>query len=183
MSEVLEARISSSLATQNWEEAFGLIMSGYKERLYWHIRNMVLSHEDSNDILQNTLIKIWKNLPKFKGKSQMYSWCYRIATNETLTFIEQQKKKGALSIEAHAQLAETIKSDEYFDGDEAQAQLLAAVKTLPEKQQLVFNMKYFQDMKYQEMAEILETSVGGLKATYHHAVKKIETYIKGIALD
>jgi RNA polymerase sigma-70 factor (ECF subfamily) len=154
-------------------------MSGFKERLYWHIRNMVLSHDDTDDILQNVFIKIWKNLPKFEGRSQVYSWAYRIATNETLTFLDKKKRKYAISLDTEdGVIANTLQADEYFDGDFAQALLLEAVQQLPEKQRLVFNMKYFEEMKYNEISEILETSVGGLKASYHHAVKKIEEYVK-----
>lgn len=179
MSDILEKKITGLLAKEDYEQAFAIILSGYKERLYWHIRNMILSHTDTDDILQNTYIKIWRYLPKFEGRSQVYSWVYRIATNETLSFIEKNKKNRAESIDnSDGNVVNYLMADPYFDGNQVQAILHEAVKTLPEKQQLVFNMKYFQDMKYQEISEILETSVGGLKASYHHAVKKIEEYVK-----
>lgn len=179
MSDLLEKQIKGFIAENDYDRAFALVMSGYKERLYWHIRNMVLSHADTDDILQNTYVKIWRYLPKFEGRSQVFSWVYRIATNETISFIEKNKRVKADSIDDTAgSVANHLMADQYFDGDFAEAMLREAVKTLPEKQQLVFNMKYFQDMKYQEISEVLETSVGGLKASYHHAVKKIEEYIK-----
>lgn len=184
MSELLEGRITELLAKNAFNEAFEIILSGYKERLYWHIRKMVLSHDDTDDILQNTFIKIWKNLESFQGKSKMYSWCYRIATNETLTFLDHKKRKRAESLDDYeGRIADTLIAEDYFDGDYAQAILMEAVQSLPEKQQLVFNMKYFQEMKYQDISEILETSVGGLKASYHHAVKKVEDYVKSKVLN
>lgn len=179
MSDILEKQITNLLHERNFEKAFQLVMSSYKERLYWHIRHMVLSHDDTDDILQNVFIKIWKNLPKFEGRSQVFSWAYRIATNETLTFLEKKKRKYAISIDAdEGVIANTLMADEYFDGDYAQAILLEAVQTLPEKQRQVFTMKYFEELRYNEISELLETSVGGLKASYHHAVKKIEQYAK-----
>ncbi len=179
MSDILEKQISELIAQQSFEKAFGYIMSGYKKRLYWHIRNMVNSHEDADDVLQNTFIKIWRYLPKFEGRSQVFSWAYRIATNESLSFIEKRKRQNAVSIDnEETGVAKTLMADEYFDGDKAEALLREAVSSLPEKQQQVFTMKYFEEMKYQEISEILGTSVGGLKASYHHAVKKIEEFIK-----
>jgi RNA polymerase sigma-70 factor (ECF subfamily) len=179
MSDILEKQITDLISQGDFDKAFGLIMSGFKERLYWHIRNMVMSHDDTDDILQNTYIKIWRYLPKFEGRSQVYSWTYRIATNETLSFIEKKKRKSAVSLDNDEnKLANTLMADEYFDGEYAEALLREAVQSLPEKQQLVFNMKYFQEMKYSEISEVLETTVGGLKASYHHAVKKIEAFIK-----
>ena len=184
MSDVLEKQISELMSQGAFEEAFGIIMTGYKERLYWHIRNMVVSHEDTDDVLQNTFIKIWRNLPKFEGRSQVFSWSYRIATNESLTFLDKKKRKRAESIDNEENhIANTLVADEYFDGEYAEALLVAAVNSLPEKQRLVFNMKYYQDLKYQEISDILETSVGGLKASYHHAVKKIEDFVKNKQID
>ncbi|MGB0391158.1 MAG: RNA polymerase sigma factor [Salibacteraceae bacterium] len=184
MSDIIEKQIRDLLAQDVYEQAFQIIMTGYKERLYWHIRNMVLVHDDTDDILQNTFIKIWKNLPKFEGRSQVFSWAYRIATNETLTFLDKKKRKSAESIDNEESIiANTLMADEYFDGDYAEALLIAAVNTLPLKQKQVFNMKYYQDMKYTQMAEILDTSVGGLKASYHHAVKKIEDFVKNKQVD
>lgn len=162
----------------NKEKAFRDLISLYKERLYWHIRNIVKSHDDTDDVLQNTFIKIFKNIDKFKGDSKLYSWMYRIATNESITFINKKAKRLQVSNEEVQQLAiNNLKSDVYFEGDAIQLKLQEAIATLPEKQQLVFNMKYFQDIKYKDMSEILETSEGALKASYHIAVKKIEAYL------
>ncbi len=179
MSEILEKQITDLISRGDFDKAFGLIMSGFKERLYWHIRNMIISHDDTDDILQNTFIKIWRYLPKFEGRSQVYSWAYRIATNETLSFIEQKKRKPTESLDKEeSYLANSLMADEYFDGDYAEALFREAVQSLPEKQRLVFNMKYFQEMKYSEISTVLETSVGALKASYHHAVKKVEAFVK-----
>ncbi|MFT4753778.1 MAG: RNA polymerase sigma factor (sigma-70 family) [Salibacteraceae bacterium] len=184
MSEILEFQITELINQGDYDKAFGVIMTGYKERLYWHIRKMVISHEDTDDVLQNTCIKIWRNLPKFEGRSQVFSWSYRIATNESLTFLDKKKRKRADSFDdVDNQIVNTLMADEYFDGDYAEALLIAAVKALPEKQRLVFNMKYYEDMKYTDISDVLDTSVGGLKASYHHAVKKIEEFIKNKQLD
>lgn len=157
------------------ERAFRDLVTQYKERLYWHIRRMVVSHDDADDVLQNTFIKVYRSIHSFKGDSKLYSWMYRIATNEAITFINQRaKKSGISSEELQTQLVHNLQADVYFEGDEIQAKLQQAIATLPQKQQLVFNMKYFEDMKYEQMSEVLETSVGALKASYHHAVKKIK---------
>ena len=151
----------------------------YQKPLYFHIRNIVLNHDDTDDVLQNTFIKVFSNLKNFKGESKLYSWIYRIATNESLTFIEQRAKKQGISNEEVQQKAiMNLESDVYFEGDEIQLKLQKAIAILPEKQQLVFKMKYFEEIKYENMSEILDTSVGALKANYHHAVKKIEEYLK-----
>lgn len=161
-------------------EAFKFLVSQYKERLYWHIRNMTKDHEDTDDVLQNTFVKIFRNIEKFKGESQLFTWMYRIATNETLSFLNQKAKRLQItSEELQNTIIENIESDVYFEGDEIQLKLQKAIATLPQKQQLVFNMKYFQELKYREMADILETSEGALKASYHIAAKKIEEYLKG----
>ena len=161
------------------EVAFRELISQYKERLYWHVRKIVISHDDADDVLQNTFIKIFKNIDQFKEDSKLYSWMYRIATNESITFINKRAKERNIdSTEIHTELVSNLQSDIYFSGDEIQLILQKAVALLPQKQQLVFNMKYFDDLKYQEISEILETSVGALKASYFHAVKKIENYIK-----
>jgi RNA polymerase sigma factor (sigma-70 family) len=166
-------------SVQTREKAFKELISLYKERLYWHIRKIVISHDDSDDVLQNTFIKIYKNIGKFNQESKLYSWMYRIATNEAITFINTRAKERNVNIsEIHEQLASSLESDVYFSGDEIQQILQKAIATLPQKQRLVFNMKYFDEIKYHEMSEILETSVGALKASYFHAVKKIENYIK-----
>ncbi len=161
------------------KEAFTLIVKIYQERLYWHIRNIVLIHEDADDVIQNTFIKIWENLSNFNEDAKLYTWMYRIATNESLNFLNKNKKHRLTSLGDHEKTLEnTLVGDPWFNGNEAQKKLQEALLSLPEKQRLVFNMKYFQELKYREIAEILDTSVGALKASYHHAVKKIETFIK-----
>lgn len=162
----------------NKDQAYKVLLELYKERLYWHIRNIVKSHNDADDVLQNTFIKIFKNINNFKGDSKLFSWMYRIATNESITFINKKAKRMQVSNEEVQQLAiSNLASDVYFEGDAIQLKLQNAIATLPEKQQLVFNMKYFQDLKYKDMSEILETSEGALKASYHIATKKIEAYL------
>jgi RNA polymerase sigma-70 factor (ECF subfamily) len=157
--------------------AFNLIVRKYQEKLYWHIRKIVIKHDDANDILQNTFIKAWKGLDRFREDSKLYTWLYRIATNESLTFLKQQKTKYLLPlVDYENHLSETLVSDVYFNGDEIQLKLQKAILSLPEKQRIVFNLKYFDEMKYDDMSEVLKTSVGALKASYHHAVKKIENY-------
>ncbi|MDO9262099.1 MAG: RNA polymerase sigma factor [Flavobacteriaceae bacterium] len=160
------------------ERAFLELMGLYKERLYWHIRRIVLNHDDADDVLQNTFIKVYRNIDSFKEESKLYSWIYRIATNESITFINKKAKENHLDIaDLHEKMANNLYNDPLFEGDEIQLILQKAVATLPQKQQLVFKMKYFEEMKYTEMSEILDTSVGALKASYFHAVKKIEEII------
>ena len=160
------------------EKAYRKLMSLYKERLYWHIRKIVLIHDDADDILQNTFIKIFNNISKFKGNSKLYSWMYRIATNESLTHLKKKASLNKVDSETlQNKLIEKLEADVYFDGDEIQLKLQKALATLPQKQKLVFNMKYFDHMKYDDISEILETSVGALKASYYHARKKIEAYL------
>jgi len=174
-----ENKISELLSEQNYSEAFNLIVEQYKERLYWHIRKIVLIHEDADDVMQNTFIKVWRYLENFKQDSKIYTWLFRIATNESITFINNKKKKEEDSFQNYENfLSSKLESDEYFEGDTAQLILQKAILTLPEKQRIVFNMKYFDETKYQEMSEILGTSAGALKSSYHYAVKKIEEYIK-----
>ena len=166
------------------EKAFRQLMSLYKERLYWHIRKIVIAHEDADDVLQNTFIKVFKNISKFNQNSKLFSWMYRIATNEAITFINKRAKKANQEVaEMQSLLVSDLQSDNWFSGEEIQFILQKAIATLPQKQQLVFNMKYFDEIKYDEMAEILETSVGALKASYFHAVKKVEQFIKQYQLD
>ncbi|MBD0776643.1 RNA polymerase sigma factor [Maribacter sp. ANRC-HE7] len=161
------------------DKAFEVLVNTYKERLYWHIRRIVLNHDDSDDVLQNTFIKVYKNINGFKGESQLYSWMYRIATNESLTFLKKKSNKMGISdAELQDRMVSNLQADVYFDGDEIQIKLQEAIARLPEKQKLVFNMKYFQEMKYEEISGILHTSVGGLKASYHLAVKKLEAFLK-----
>ncbi len=161
------------------EEAFRELISLYKERLYWHIRNIVKDHEDTDDILQNTFLKIFRNIKQFKGDSKLYSWMYRIATNESITFLNKRARQQKItSEELQNQIIDNLESDVYFEGEEIQLKLQRAIATLPDKQQQVFNMKYFEELKYREMAEILNTSEGALKASYHIASKKIEEFLK-----
>ena len=165
-------------SSETREQAYRDLVILYKERLYWHIRNIVKSHDDADDVLQNTFIKVFKNIQKFKGDSKLFSWMYRIATNESITFINNKANRLKITNEEVQQLAiNNLTADVYFEGDAMQLKLQKAIATLPEKQQLVFNMKYFQDLKYREISKILETSEGALKASYHIAVKKIEAYL------
>lgn len=160
-------------------KAFDELVKLYKVRLYWHIRKIVISHDDTDDVLQNTFIKVFKNIHGFKEESKLFSWMYRIATNEAISFLNKRAKKSNLDIDEYQkELRSSLQDDELFDGDSIQLILQKAIAELPQKQQLVFNMKYYDEMKYEEMSEILETSVGALKASYHHAVKKIEAFIK-----
>jgi len=161
------------------DKAFGEMVARYRERLYWHIRKMVIVHEDADDVVQNTFVKAWKGLESFKGESQLYTWLYRIATNESINFLNQKRNRQMMSVEdVGYELSQSLHHDAYFSGDELQLQLQQAVLSLPEKQRLVFNMKYFEEMPYEEMSEILGTSVGALKASYHHAVKKIKEWFE-----
>lgn len=174
-----EAQLVKQLQSKtSKEQAFRALLSLYKERLYWHIRNIVKSHDDADDVLQNTFIKIYKNIDNFKGDSKLFSWMYRIATNEAITLLNKNAKRLQITSEELQQLAiNNLTSDVYFEGDAIQLKLQKAIATLPEKQQLVFNMKYFEDIKYKDMSVILKTSEGALKASYHIAVKKIEAYL------
>ncbi len=159
--------------------AFNLIVRKYQERLYWHIRKIVIGHEDADDLLQNTFLKAWKGLEKFMGESGIYTWLYRIATNESLSFLNEKKRKFFLPlVDVEKKLSASLESDDYFSGDEIQLKLQKAILKLPEKQRLVFNMRYFDEIKYEDMARVLDTSVGALKASYHHATKKIEKMMK-----
>lgn len=158
-------------------KAFSYIVKRYSEPLYWHIRRMVLTHDDSDDLLQNTFIKAWSNIENFRGESQISTWLFRIAINETLTFLGHKNMETVSLSHTDGIIAEQLESDTYFNGDHADALFHEAVQRLPEKQRLVFNMKYFDNMKYSEISEILGTSIGALKASYHIAVKKIESYL------
>lgn len=162
-------------ATDTREKAFEAILSKYQERLYWHIRRLVIDHEDANDVLQNSLIRAWKGLNGFRQDAQLYTWLYRIATNESLSFLEQKKKKAAISLDDVPEwMTEQLRAEEGFDGNKMEWKLQIAIHQLPDKQKLVFNLRYFDEMPYEEMSRILGTSVGALKASYHHAVKKVE---------
>lgn len=161
------------------EEAFRLLVNKYKERLYWHIRKIVISHEDSDDILQNVFVKIWQGLKEFRLESKLYTWMYRIGTNEALNFLSEKRRKvHGNSDEISGVLENTLESDPFFSGDEIQKELQKAVLRLSDRQRLIFNMKYFDDMSYDDMSQVLEVAVGTLKATYHNAVKKIEASLK-----
>lgn len=160
---------------RTFEKGFRLLMGKYKERLYWHIRRMVLRHEDADDVLQNTFIKVYRGIAQFEGKAQLYTWLYRIATNESITFIQSRARHASDSFDDIAvSMAQGLTADEWFDGDEAQLKLQKAMAQLPEKQRIVFNLRYYEEMPYEEMSALLDTSVGALKASFHHAVKKVE---------
>ena len=160
------------------DSSFTKIVSKYQERLYWHIRRMVVEHEDTNDILQNVFIKVWKNLDGFREESNLYTWMYRIATNETLTWIEQQKRRSSVSLTGSEDyFSEKLLAQKGFDSNKIEWKLQQAIQSLPEKQKLVFNLRYYDEMPYEEMAGMLGTSVGALKASYHHAAKKVETFL------
>src|SRR6476659_9749576 len=161
------------------EQAFTALIKKYQEKLYWHVRRMVVDHDDANDVLQNVFIKVWNGLENFREDSQLYTWLYRIATNESLTFLEQQKKKSSVSLsDVESGLANKVAADKNFDANRLEWKLQLAIQQLPEKQKLVFNLRYYDEMPYEEMSRILDTSEGALKASYHHAVKKIEEFIK-----
>lgn len=176
-----KAFIQQLLDPKTQNKAFEVLVKTYQKPLYHHIRNIVLNHEDADDVLQNTFVKIFRFLKDFKGDSKLFSWMYRIATNEALTFLKHKAKANKLSTqELQEKTIQNIKADPFFDGDEMQIILQKALLLLPEKQQLIFKMKYFEELKYEEISEILGTSIGGLKASYHHAVKKIEIYIANL---
>ncbi|MEO6313421.1 MAG: sigma-70 family RNA polymerase sigma factor [Chitinophagaceae bacterium] len=160
------------------EKAFTAIVKKYQEKLYWHLRRMVVEHEDANDVLQNVFIRVWNGLGNFREDSQLYTWLYRIGTNECLTFLEQKKRKSTVSLgDVETGLSNTIKADKHFDPNKLEWKLQLAMQQLPEKQRIVFNLRYYDEMPYEQMSKVLETSEGALKASYHHAVKKIEDFI------
>ena len=162
---------------QQCRKAFGDVIAIYSEPLYWHIRKMVINHDDANDLLQNTFLKAWSNIENFRGEARLSTWLYKIAINESITFPNKERQRLNVSIDdGDTFLIDKLESDEWFDGDELKRELQKAIAQLPEKQRLIFNMRYFDDMKYEDISEILGTSVGALKASFHHAVKKIEKY-------
>ncbi|MDP2687493.1 MAG: sigma-70 family RNA polymerase sigma factor [Aequorivita sp.] len=177
---VEEKELVTALQTEADKEfAFRELVSQYKERLYWQIRNMVLDHDDADDVLQNTFIKIFKNINSFKGESKLHTWMYRIAANESITFLNKKAKHNNISIDnVKDNAVRKLESDVYFEGDQIQLQFQKAIATLPDRQRLIFTMKYFEDHTFEELSAILETSVGGLKSSYHIAVKKITEFIK-----
>lgn len=158
--------------------AFHMLVTKYQKRIYWQVRRIIIDHEDANDVVQNTFIKVWKNLENFKESSQLYTWLYRIATNESLTFLKQKRAPLYVPFENVERGLSRKMDDNYFKGDEIEKKLQKAILILPEKQRIVFNMRYYDEMPYEQMSEVLETSVGALKASYHHAVKKIEESLK-----
>lgn len=178
--ETDDRNLIAELKQENTRDlAFHRLVKLYQERLYWHIRKILLNHDDTDDVLQNTFIKVWKSIGNFREESMLYTWLYRIATNEAITFLNSKKRRSLLPLnDVSDYLMENLTSDPYFEGDALQMKLQKAILQLPEKQLIVFNLKYFDEMKYEEMSKILDTSVGALKASYHHAAKKVEEFIK-----
>lgn len=170
--------IERLISLQTRHQAFTGVVKQYSEPLYWKIRRIILTHEDTNDILQNTFIKAWNNLDGFEKKSKLSTWLYRIAINESLDFLRRQKNISAVGGDEDVSVSQQLLADEFFDGNQAQALLNEAIATLPDVQRAVFNLKYFDEMKYSEMSKLLNTSEGSLKASYHIAVKKISEYLK-----
>lgn len=161
------------------EKAYTQIIKKYQEKLYWHIRRLVVHHEDTNDVLQNVFIKVWTYLDNFREESNLYTWLYRIATNETLTFLEKEKKRKSISLSEHENgLANKLYAEKGFDAQKLEWKLQQAIQSLPEKQRIVFTLRYYDEMPYEEMSQVLDTSTGALKASYHHAVKKVEEFLK-----
>ena len=179
MQQIDDAVILQKFADERTrDEAFSILLNKYQQKIYWHVRRLVINHDDADDLMQDAFIKVWKNLSTFRNDSQLYTWIYRIATNECLTFLNKKKKQNNIPLDEVAyDLADSLKEGSYFNGNQAELKLQQALLTLPEKQRLVFNMKYFDDLKYEEISQILGTSVGGLKASFHHAVKKIENFL------
>ena len=179
MTEISDDQILDLLQSKgSSERGFRLLMQKYSERIYWHVRRMVTSHDDANDVVQNCFIKVFRSIERFQRKSNLYTWLYRIATNEAITFLNKRKKRqsGALD-DIDSNMYNQLRADSYFDGEAAEVLLHAAIATLPEKQKAVFIMRYFDELSYKEMSEVMGTSVGGLKASFHHAVKKIESHL------
>jgi len=178
MGEMDDAALLAQFRAEHSKEAgFSGIVRKYQEKLYWHIRRMVIDHDDADDVLQNVFIKVWKGLDGFREDARLFTWLYRIATNESLGFLEQRKKKQAIPLSEAGELTASLKADKQFDAGKLEWKLQMAISQLPEKQRLVFNMRYFDEMPYQQISEILNTSEGALKASYHHAAKKIEDFI------
>ena len=179
MSELSDDELLNIFRNGNKNYAFNLLVRKYQARLYWHIRRLVIIHADADDVMQNTFIKAWNGLENFRAEALLFTWLYRIATNESITFLRKKRLRFFIPmIHVEHELSETIASDKYFNGNEIELKLQKAILTLPERQRLVFNMKYYDDLKYEQISEILKVTVGSLKATYHHAVKKIEKYIE-----
>jgi RNA polymerase sigma factor (sigma-70 family) len=179
MKQVEDEEILAKFAVERTRnEAFNLLITKYQEKIYWHVRRLVIDHDDADDLVQEVFIKVWKNLEKFRSDSKLYTWIYRIATNESITFLNKKKQRNQTPLdEVSEELAESLVASSYFSGDKIQMKLQQALLTLPEKQRLIFNMKYYDELKYDEISEILGTSVGALKASFHIAVKKIEVFM------
>lgn len=179
MTPLDEAEVIRQLASpEGRQKVFPMIVAQYSQSLYWKIRSIVLTHEDADDVLQNTFLKAWKSLPTFQGKAKLSTWLYRIAINESLDFLRHQKTAALSSADADLSVANRLLADDYFDGDKSQAVLQEAIATLPDVQRTVFTLRYYDEMKYSEISEILGTSEGSLKASYHIAVQKITDYVK-----
>ncbi|MDR1779548.1 MAG: sigma-70 family RNA polymerase sigma factor [Tannerella sp.] len=171
----LTARLSNA---DTRRQAFTQVVSDYGEKIYWMIRKMGMTHDDTNDVVQNTFLKAWSNLDSFRGEAKVSTWLYKIAVNENITFMNKQRAANFVSLDdIDSYLLDKLKSDDYYIGDDLQLKFQEAINQLPEKQRLVFTMKYFDDMKYEDMSDVLGTSVGALKASYHHATKKIEAFL------
>ncbi|SEB13039.1 RNA polymerase sigma factor [Pedobacter hartonius] len=179
MKQVEDEEILEKFSNENTRnEAFNLLISKYQEKIYWHVRRLVIDHDDADDLVQEVFIKVWKSLAKFRNDSKLYTWIYRIATNECITFLNKKKQRNQTPLDEVAEeLSESLIASSYFNGDKIQMKLQQALLTLPEKQRLIFNMKYYDDLKYDEISAILGTSVGALKASFHIAVKKIEVFM------
>jgi len=170
--------LSRLLNDESKNFGFNLLVKKYQEKTYWHIRKMVIDHDDADDLVQEVFIKVYNNIDKFRADSQLYTWIYRIATNECLTFLNKKRRRFFLPLgDVEKELNSKLDHSPHIDGDEIQLRLQKALLKLPDKQRMVFNMKYFDEMKYEDISEITDTSVGALKASYHHAVKKIEEYL------
>ncbi len=179
--ELNEKDLIAGLKSENGrEQAFQILVNTYQQRLYWHIRKIVINHDDTDDILQNVFIKVWNNVDGFREDSSLFTWLFKIATNESLTHLQKERKHSTSSMSemSNQYLAESLESDVYFEGDEIERKFQLAILQLPNKQRIVFNMKYFDEMKYEQISKVLNTSVGALKASYHFAVKKIEEFLK-----
>ena len=175
----MDQKILDHILNKDWEQAFKLLVKDYHQRVYWQIRRMVLIHEDADDIAQNVFIKIYQNLNSFKNESKLSTWIFRITYNETINFIHKNAKEQNVSFEDYSMnIADDLSTDEYYTGDEIELKLQKAIASLPEKQRVVFMMKYYDEMKYEQISEVLGTSVGALKASYHHAVTKIKEFLE-----
>ena len=179
MKQVEDSEILEKFANDHTRnEAFSLLLKKYQQKVYWHVRRMVIDHDDADDLVQDIFVKVWKYLANFRSDSQLYTWLYRIATNECITFLNKKKQKNNVPLDDVIYgLADKLEDTNYFTGDKIQKKLQQALLTLPEKQRLVFNMKYYDDLKYEDISEITGTSVGALKASFHLAVKKIESFL------